>query len=856
MNLNSHEFSYSKRSMASGARIITMEIESSPARPATKRKMWPWVLVGLLAAGGAIAGAMAYQNATDYGQIRVNINEPAAKVEIKLDGKPLELAADGTAKVRSGEHTLEVSATDYKPEFKPFRVKRGTTEVIEVDLRSSIAQDPAVVRAREVARILEKATALFEGQKPNLDEALSVVYQAMEVDPESIDALEMRGRIQLAKGRLDAAREDFTRVLKAEERRPYSFLGLGAIYFNHGNLDACINYCTAALRISPKFIPANQQRSFAYFRKGDAVKGVADATAVLNDSPDHIQMLEKRGLAYGSLGENAKALADLDRYLKLNPQNAVMMLARSEMNARLGNLEQALKDRATAFKLDRKLSFRVEPVVKDAVVVLQAKLLASDQVKANELSIRAREAFRNLNKPDVLKFASEALKLDPGNADANALVAWVMLEQGEDRIKMIHHANLAVEADRRCGLAYLIRSLTHNEKDEAEQIVSDATVAIHLTPLESLAYARRATGFNHLLEYAQAKHDCQTAISINPYEALAYFNLGYAEAMLGNYDQALVSFNKYLGLKKDALGYVYRAGVFLKKNEIAKAKADLVAAEKIDGEPAEAFVFPEREQRAPSSKLSESEHAKINKLLEEARASLAKGDLEATLNSLDEILKRYPKHTPARLLRVEVLRKENDYPKAIKECNRILADDPESAETYLARARAQKSLKSISDLTVALRLKPELTDAWELRGHYFYEQGDFAPARADYTMALKLQPDRITSVLNRAYANAFLADYTHAMADMERVAELGVRKLNTNEAADFHWVWGLFHERLGNRFEAAKQRELAVKINRDIVERELPPFPNPPGIIEEAPPPYREVWEEIPPPSPAKPAGF
>ncbi|MBI3411037.1 MAG: tetratricopeptide repeat protein [Planctomycetes bacterium] len=834
-----------------------MEIESSPIRPATKRKMWPWVVVGLLVAGGAVAGAMVYQNANDFGQIQVKLNEPDAQVELKVDGKPLQLAADKTAKVRTGEHSLEVSGTDYKPETKPFHVKRGITEVIQIDLRSSVAQDPALLRAREVAKILAKANTLFEAEKPNLDEALAVVYQALEVDAESIDALEMRGRVQLAKGRLEAAREDFARVLKAEERRPYSFLGLGAIYYNQGNLDACIKYCTAALRISPKFIPAHQQRSLAYYRKGDTVKGIADATAVLNELPDHTLALEKRGLAYGSLGENQKALVDLDRYLKLHPQNAVMTLARSEINARLGNLDQALKDRALAFKLDRKLSFRVEPIIKDAVVALQAKLLASDQIKAGELAIRAREAFRNLNKPDVLKFASEALKLDPGNADANALVAWVMLEQGEERIKMLYHANLAVEADRRCALAYLVRSLTHSETDEAEHIVSDATVAIHLAPLESPAYARRATGFNHLLEYAQAKHDCQTAIVINSYEALAHFNLGYAEAMLGNYDKALESFNRYLGMKKDARGHLHRAGVYLKKNDIAKAKADMTMAEKIDTDVAEEgeTVYPEPKRATPAIKLSEADRAKVNKLLDGAKASLETNDLEAVMNGIEEILKIDPSHTPARLLRVRVLLKENDQPRAIKECNQILSSDPESADAYLLRARAHKSLKSIADLTVALRLKPDYADAWELRGHYFYEQGDFAQARADYTMALKHQPERINSVLNRAYANAFLADYTHAMADMEAVAELGVRRLSKDEAADFHWVWAMFHERLGNRFEAATQRDLAVKVNRDIVNRELPPFPHPPGIIEEAPPPYREVWEEIPPPSPAKPAG-
>src|SRR5262249_28381922 len=159
----------------------------------------------------------------------------------------------------------------------------------------------------------------------------------------------------------------------------------------------------------------------------------------------------------------------------------------------------------------------------------------------------------------------------------------------------------------------------------------------------------------HLLEYPQAKQDCQRALLINPNEPLAHMNLGYAEAMLGNYDKALESFTKYLSLKRDPLGYIYRAGVYLKKNDIAKAKAHLTAAEKIDGEPAEAFEFPAQTGPTQAVKLSEMEQAKLAKLAADARRALEEKDQDAALGCVKQMLVMDPENAEAYCLRARAL---------------------------------------------------------------------------------------------------------------------------------------------------------------------------------------------------------
>lgn len=781
---------------------------------------------------GAVIGATIYQTATDFGFVDIKLSDPSADVTIQIDGRPALFVDGWRARLPSGEHTLEVSGKDYKTENHSIRIRRGATEVVPVDLRSTIPPDPIALRKKEMARILAKAAELARGDKPDLDEAIKWATDALRLDDMSAEALELRGHLYLDKGRLDEARRDFKKALKLDNKRPLVFLGEGMIAYKLGDLAACISNYSAAINLAPKLARVRTQRALAYFQMGETEKGIVDAGEAMSIEPDSLPLLAKRALAYAELRENERALLDLDRYLTLNPKHAIMFMARCDIHARLGNLEQAMQDRAAAIRLDRSVAARVEPVFHDTIAKRQTMVLTKNQRKAVELAAKARAAYRFQNRDEVQRVAKEALDLDPENADANALMAWVLMEGEDTRNEALRLCNEAIKHDKRCGLGYLMRSLLLKASEEADrwQVIADATVAMTLEPLESLSYARRGAAYIAMTEYAQALHDSRTALVVNPDEPLAHANIGYIEAMLGNYDKALESYNKLLKLQpKNERGYWFRAAVHRKKNDIAKAKNDELMLEKLGSDLAgsdNGFNFPEAKKPIELAKLSLDDEVKVKNLLAEAEAAHRAGKWEAGLASVGKLLKIDNHNVPGRLLRADILLLRGMNEQAAKECNEIISVQPASARAYELRAYSAKK-RAIADLTIALRLEPTNAAVWQLRGHHFYRQQDYEQARADYNTALKHEPRRVESLIHRAYCNGLLANFARAMEDMEAAFELG------HDEAEFHWVWAGLHLRHGNMAKAAYERARAIELDGAYAQRELPLFPNIPGEVEE-----------------------
>ena len=70
---------------------------------------------------------------------------------------------------------------------------------------------------------------------------------------------------------------------------------------------------------------------------------------------------------------------------------------------------------------------------------------------------------------------------------------------------------------------------------------------------------------------------------------------------------------------------------------------------------------------------------------------------------------------------------------------------PNLAEAYLARGGSYHELgmhqKGIADRTKAIELAPDLPEAWYARGSAYYLTGEYAKSRADMVEALRLRPN-------------------------------------------------------------------------------------------------------------------
>jgi tetratricopeptide (TPR) repeat protein len=86
-----------------------------------------------------------------------------------------------------------------------------------------------------------------------------------------------------------------------------------------------------------------------------------------------------------------------------------------------------------------------------------------------------------------------------------------------------------------------------------------------------------------------------------------------------------------------------------------------------------------------------------------------------------------------------------DYQTSILHCNMVIRLDPESALTYVIRARAYYELndydKVIADCTQAIRFDRNNAAAFAIRGNAHGQKNDLTRAISDWQAALRLNPE-------------------------------------------------------------------------------------------------------------------
>jgi len=93
-----------------------------------------------------------------------------------------------------------------------------------------------------------------------------------------------------------------------------------------------------------------------------------------------------------------------------------------------------------------------------------------------------------------------------------------------------------------------------------------------------------------------------------------------------------------------------------------------------------------------------------------------------------------------------------NYIKAIEYSTRVIKIDPDSAVTYVIRARAYFELgdmdKAIADSTQAIRRDKNNIGAYSIRANAYGRKGDMDRAIADWKAVLKINPDADEAKLN------------------------------------------------------------------------------------------------------------
>lgn len=288
----------------------------------------------------------------------------------------------------------------------------------------------------------------------------------------------------------------------------------------------------------------------------------------------------------------------------------------------------------------------------------------------------------------------------------------------------------------------------------------------------ALAYNNRGNVYMEQGNFEQALMDFNRSLEIDPDYSPAYFNRGVFWERRGYYEKAISDFNKAHALKPtSAVTLTNRGLTYENLGNPKEALADYTAAIHLDPDYPLAYLnrgdLWYRQQDYGRAFIDYSKAIEIN-----------------------------PHYLLAYLKRGPLYYRQGDLVHAIFDYNKALKLDPQNDDAYYNRGLANKKKgdwdRALNDFTHAIQYGAAKPDAFYERGNVFYELRDYTKAIEDYTRAIEINPGYRSVYINRAFAYFYKGDYAKSWLDVRQAGELKqgipddfIRELKRLSGADF-----------------------------------------------------------------------
>ncbi len=176
------------------------------------------------------------------------------------------------------------------------------------------------------------------------------------------------------------------------------------------------------------------------------------------------------------------------------------------------------------------------------------------------LTQRAEVLLRLGRSEEALRDINEALALNPGNGDANALRAIIYVARN-DKAAALESATAATASSPNSYRAWLALSYAQQASFELEQALESARKAQALEPNSSLVNARAAELLMSLGRIDEAEASARTGVNANPAESRAHTMLGFVHLAQIDTKQARADFEA--AIERDSFNPLPRLGLGL-----------------------------------------------------------------------------------------------------------------------------------------------------------------------------------------------------------------------------------------------------------------------------------------------------
>lgn len=181
-------------------------------------------------------------------------------------------------------------------------------------------------------------------KKGQIDDAISDLNKAVELNSKDAGAYFYRGNAYYKKGQFDKALSDYSKAIKFNPRYTNAYFSRGLHYVGVEEYSKAISDLNEAISITPDNAPAYYYRGTAHFAKRKYKKALSDYNKAIELDPEYVNAYINRGFYYHSINEYPKAISDYNKALELNPfsPTAKQLLAKAITDRDL--YEQRMRD--------------------------------------------------------------------------------------------------------------------------------------------------------------------------------------------------------------------------------------------------------------------------------------------------------------------------------------------------------------------------------------------------------------------------------------------------------------------------------------------------------------------------------
>ncbi len=461
------------------------------------------------------------------GTVLLAKGQPRAAVDIltpalKKTGDVALLAAAAEAykqvgKLRDAEGLLARAAA-IEPKNAEWRTRLGLVRVTGgarrqgiADLEAAIALNPKSIRADEALVM----TNLAQNQFDTADKILSALEQRM---PDQAGTHTLRGTYWMAKKDDAKARASFEQALRIDPAFYTAAEALGDIDMREGKPDALRQRMEALLKASPKHLAALLAIAKLDLAQGRQKEGLARIRRAISEHPESINALLLLAQIQMQGGEYAEAASTARQARDKHPLDTRALNLLADAQRAAGDIEGAI------------LTVGTLTTLQPHIAVWQVKL-SGLQLQKGDLRIAHAAAM-------------EALKVEPDNLEAKAVLADVMLRNGQ-LVEVLQFAEKIQKEQPRSVLGYWMEG-------EAQMARKDFAKA-------AAAYQRAAAirpGGDVLIKIHQAQSALPGAsapdtalrdwLTKNPEENATRFYLAGAYSRAGRHKEAVGQFRELL----------------------------------------------------------------------------------------------------------------------------------------------------------------------------------------------------------------------------------------------------------------------------------------------------------------------